>query len=91
LSILSDFQPDVLVSDLRMPGKDGIDLLKEVRARGIDVPAAALTALASPEDEERSEKAGFQVHLAKPVEPSSLASAIAQLGGTRNHNHRVLD
>jgi CheY-like chemotaxis protein len=76
-------RPDVLVSDIGMPGQDGFDLIAMVRAmgpeRGGDIPAIALTAYASAEDRARVLSAGFQRHIAKPVEPSSLATAITSL------------
>src|SRR5882724_8668281 len=76
-------RPDVLVSDIGMPGEDGFDLIAMVRAmgpeRGGDIPAIALTAYASAEDRARVFAAGFQRHVAKPVEPSSLATAVAGL------------
>ena len=75
--------PDVLVSDIGMPGEDGFDLISRVRAMspecGGDIPAIALTAYARPEDRDRALAAGFQRHVAKPVEPSSLAMAVATL------------
>jgi signal transduction histidine kinase len=76
-------KPDVLISDLRMPGKDGMEMLREIRKRGIDVPAAALTALVTPEDAERSRKAGFQLHVPKPVEPAKLAAVIVELSASK--------
>jgi signal transduction histidine kinase len=75
--------PDVLVSDIGMPGEDGFDLISRVRAmdpeRGGDIPAIALTAYARDEDRDRVLAAGYQRHVAKPVEPSSLAMAVATL------------
>jgi len=75
--------PDVLVSDIGMPGEDGIDLITRVRAlgpeRGGNIPAIALTAYARAEDRARVLAAGFQRHIAKPVEPSTLASVVAAL------------
>jgi signal transduction histidine kinase/DNA-binding response OmpR family regulator len=75
--------PDVLVSDIGMPGEDGIDLIVKVRAlapeRGGKIPAIALTAYARAEDRARVLAAGFQRHIAKPVEPSTLVSAVASL------------
>jgi CheY-like chemotaxis protein len=83
LSTLSSFSPDVLVSDLSMPGKDGYELIRTVRSTtGPDqLPAAALTAFARPEDAVRAHDAGFQIHLAKPVEPEELVRIVAQLAG----------
>jgi CheY-like chemotaxis protein len=75
--------PDVLVSDVGMPGKTGYDLIAHIRAlapaRGGDVPALALTAYARPEDRGRLLNAGFSMYLSKPVEPSDLVAVIASL------------
>jgi CheY-like chemotaxis protein len=75
--------PDVLVSDIGMPAEDGFDLICKVRAmrpeRGGSIPAIALTAYAREEDRTRVLEAGFQRHVAKPVEPSALANAVASL------------
>jgi CheY-like chemotaxis protein len=83
LETLMTFSPDVLVSDLSMPGRDGYELIKAVRmTTGPDeLPAAALTAFARPEDAVRAHDAGFQIHLAKPVEPDELVRIVAQLAG----------
>jgi signal transduction histidine kinase/DNA-binding response OmpR family regulator len=76
-------RPDVLVSDIGMPGEDGIDLITKVRAlgpdRGGNIPAIALTAYARAEDRARVLAAGYQRHIAKPVEPSTLATVVAVL------------
>ena len=75
--------PDVLVSDIGMPGEDGFYLISKVRAmepdRGGNIPAIALTSYARAEDRTRVLAAGYQRHIAKPVEPSSLAMAVASL------------
>lgn len=75
--------PHVLVSDIGMPGEDGIDLIKKVRElapeRGGSIPAIALTAYARAEDRARVWEAGYQRHIAKPVEPATLASVVAVL------------
>jgi signal transduction histidine kinase/DNA-binding response OmpR family regulator len=74
--------PDVLVSDIGLPGEDGYALIRRVRAlsgRAAQVPAIALSGFARPEDEGRAKQEGFHVHLAKPVEPDELASLIASL------------
>jgi CheY-like chemotaxis protein len=75
--------PDVLVSDIGMPGEDGFDLIARVRAleveRGGHIPAIALTAYARAEDRARVLAAGFQRHVAKPVEPSTLATTVFNL------------
>jgi CheY-like chemotaxis protein len=78
--------PDVLVCDIAMPGGDGYSFLTAVRASSGDVyvPAMALTAYARLEDRERALAAGFDVHLAKPVEPTTLVIAVARLAGGRD-------
>ena len=80
----AEFQ--VLVSDIGMPGEDGYSLIRKVRAwerdRGSQtVPAMALTAFARSEDRQRAALAGFQTHLAKPVEPAELLALVASLAG----------
>jgi CheY-like chemotaxis protein len=80
---LEDSQPDVLVSDIGMPEEDGYALIRKIRMRdshaGGEIPAVALTAYASDRDRAFAMAAGFQRHIPKPVEPSKLADAIAQL------------
>ncbi len=75
----------MLVSDLGMPGEDGYALIRAVRAlspeRGGSTPAVALTAYARSEDRTRSLMAGFQMHVAKPIEPAELITVIASLTG----------
>ena len=76
-------RPDVLVSDLGMPGEDGYELVRRLRSlhpdQGGAIPAAAVSALARPEDRRRALEAGYQVHVAKPVEASELLAAVARL------------
>jgi PAS domain S-box-containing protein len=83
LEILDQWKPNVLVSDIGMPGEDGYDLIRTVRAleseRGGTVPALALTGYASAEDAARARVAGYQTHMAKPVAPSDLIVAVASL------------
>jgi signal transduction histidine kinase len=75
--------PDVLVSDLAMPGVDGFDLIRRVRglsrAEGGGTPAVALTAYVRPEDARAALDAGFHRHLPKPVNLSHLVAAVAEL------------
>jgi signal transduction histidine kinase/CheY-like chemotaxis protein len=77
-------RPDVLISDIGMPGEDGYALIKRVRARapeaGGSVPAASLTAYAGPEDRRRALLAGFNMHVPKPVDPAELVAVVASLG-----------
>ena len=77
--------PDVLVSDIGMPEQDGYALIRQVRALGAEqggnVPAVALTAYARSEDRMKAILAGFQMHVAKPVEGAELLTVIASLAG----------
>jgi len=70
---------DVLVCDIAMPGRDGYDLIREIRGRGRAIPAIALTAFAHVENEKLALDAGYQIHLAKPIDPKRLANAVAEL------------
>jgi PAS domain S-box-containing protein len=78
-------RPHVLVTDIGMPGVDGYELLRRVRKigpqRGGALPAIALTAFARSEDRTRALRAGFLVHVAKPVEPSELVATVASVVG----------
>jgi signal transduction histidine kinase/CheY-like chemotaxis protein len=75
--------PDVLVSDIAMPGQDGYALIRRVRQlspeRGGLVPAAALTAFAQSEHRQEALLAGYQLFLTKPVEPAELTEAVSKL------------
>ncbi|MFE4106879.1 PAS domain-containing protein, partial [Almyronema epifaneia] len=83
LETLSDFDPDVLVSDIGMPGVDGYTLIQQIRALPADlgglVPAIALTAYAREEDYQQAIASGYQRHISKPVEPLILTRAIQSL------------
>jgi len=83
LDTLSRGQTDVLLSDLGMPGQDGYEMMRRIRQnRGVGmVPAAAVTAYADADCRSRALDAGFQEHLAKPVEPEILAATLARLVG----------
>jgi PAS domain S-box-containing protein len=80
---LSDFTPDLVLSDIAMPGRNGYAVLKEVRALeatlGRHLPVAAVTAYAHAADRERAIAAGFDEYLAKPVDPAALAFVVAAL------------
>jgi signal transduction histidine kinase len=71
--------PDVLVSDIRMPEEDGYSLIQSLRSAGVTTPAIALTANARREDAEEARTAGFQIHLAKPIDAARLVEAVAAL------------
>jgi CheY-like chemotaxis protein len=84
LNILADYDPDVLVCDIGLPGIDGYALMQRVRemerARGRRfVPSVALTAFASEEERQRAVSVGYHIHVSKPVEPDRLVEAIAQV------------
>jgi CheY-like chemotaxis protein len=96
LAVIERFRPDVIVCDIGMPGEDGYDLIRQVRANPATkgIPAAALTAFARPEDRRRSLLAGFQTHVAKPVDPAELTAVVASLAfrtgrsdGTKEGSH----
>jgi signal transduction histidine kinase/ActR/RegA family two-component response regulator len=83
LEILEWYQPDVLVSDLAMPGEDGFSLIGKIRAlaggKVTQIPAVALTSYVRVEDRARALSAGFNMFVPKPVEPEELVTAIANL------------
>ena len=83
LALLESFRPDVLVSDIGMPGEDGYALIAKIRQRPADrggkTPAIALTAYARAEDRARVLLSGFQSHIAKPVEPVEILALVASL------------
>lgn len=85
LELVRSNQPHVLISDIGMPGEDGYSLIRRVRAladeAGGKTPAVALTAYARAEDRVSAIVAGFQHHLAKPVEPAELIAIVASLAG----------
>ncbi len=85
MAIIEMERPHVLISDIGMPEMDGFELLKRIRslgaARGGRVPAVALTAFARSEDRTRALRAGFLIHLSKPVEPSELVATVASVTG----------
>jgi CheY-like chemotaxis protein len=91
LDKLAAADPDVLVADLGMPLMDGFELVQRLRqspdSRLRDLPAAALTAYARSEDRAKTLQGGFEMHLAKPIDPVELASAVKALG-RRRHSAR---
>jgi len=89
LESMSSFNPHILLSDLGMPNHDGFELIQSVRAMGRtanELPAIALTGFARPEDRDRALLAGFQIHVAKPIDPRELVAAIATLIGRARAN-----
>lgn len=84
-ALIEQLQPHVIVSDIGMPEMDGYDFLRRLRAlpaeKGGRTPAVALTAFARSEDRTRAMLAGYQVHVAKPVEPQELLASVASVAG----------
>jgi PAS domain S-box-containing protein len=79
----AECKPDVLVSDIGMPGEDGYMLIRQVRAlapeQGGKIPALALTAYARTEDRIKALSSGFQFHVPKPIEPAEFITVVANL------------
>ena len=86
LQLRAEMQPDVVLSDVGMPGMDGYEFVRRMRKQDLElarpaVPAIALTALARTEDRQSALLAGFQAHIAKPVNPTELIVVVASLVG----------
>ena len=85
LAVFERATPDVLVSDIRMPGEDGYTLLRKVRAlpeeRGGRIPAVAISASIGEDEEPRVFAAGFQQFIRKPFDPAELRNAVASVSG----------
>ncbi len=85
MAMFTNQRPDVVVSDIGMPGEDGYSLLRKIRslsaAQGGRTPAIALTAYARAEDAQRAFAAGYQMHVAKPATPDQLSSVVAIVAG----------
>lgn len=90
IAAVKRLRPDILISDIEMPGEDGYSLIRNVRAltreEGGQTPAIALTAHARLEDRLRALSAGYQMHVAKPVEPAELVVVIASLAVRKMRN-----
>jgi CheY-like chemotaxis protein len=78
VQMIGDQRPDILISDIGMPGVDGYDLIKQVRglpaSRGGKIPAIALTAYTRVEDRLHALRAGYDMHVPKPVELAELVA-----------------
>ena len=87
IEAFKEWQPDVLVSDIGMPVEDGYSFIKKLRKlkskRAKEIPAVALTAYVNQQEKARALAAGFQAHLAKPVEPRALVNLIAEAAGRK--------
>jgi signal transduction histidine kinase/DNA-binding response OmpR family regulator len=87
LGVFKDWSPNLLITDIGLPEEDGFSLLRKVREsehQSGQIPAVALTAYATPEDRDRVLSAGFEMHIAKPVEPEELLTIIANVAGRSN-------
>lgn len=88
LVLLAKERPDVVISDIGMPNRDGFSLIRAIRgldARdGGQTPAVALTAFAHPKDRTRALLAGYQFHIPKPIDPAELLAALATLSARRD-------
>ncbi len=87
LGLMSSLRPDVIVSDIAMPGIDGHTFVRQLRrveeVEGNAIPVIALTAYASLQDRDRSRQSGFDRHLTKPVDPAELVRAIVKAHSVR--------
>ena len=87
LDVLRREKPDMILSDIGMPGEDGYEFIQQVRRlspeEGGRTPAAALTAFARAEDRTRALRAGYQTHVTKPVETMELTAVVASLARGR--------
>jgi CheY-like chemotaxis protein/anti-sigma regulatory factor (Ser/Thr protein kinase) len=85
LKTFHDWKPDLLVSDIGMPNEDGYAFIQKLRKGksklATQIPAVALTAYATDDDRARALSAGFQMHVAKPIEPEALVRSIAGAAG----------
>jgi CheY-like chemotaxis protein len=79
LDRLNEKGHDIIISDIGMPDMDGYEFIRRVRAGGGKIPAIAVTAFADSEDRERALQAGYNMHLAKPLEPQELLKVVASL------------
>jgi CheY-like chemotaxis protein len=92
VQMLDTYHVDVLLSDLRLPEKDGFALIHELRLRTDPVamiPAASITASRLTEDRHHALAAGYQVHMEKPVDPDDLVSTVLTLATTPRENDRI--
>jgi CheY-like chemotaxis protein/two-component sensor histidine kinase len=91
IGLLRRLKPDALISDIGMPEQDGYQFIREVRRlppdQGGRTPAIAVTAFARSEDRTRAMLAGYQLHIAKPIEPHELLAALASLAGRMPQFH----
>ncbi len=85
LAMFDSFRPDVVVSDIGLPGQDGCSMMRTLRLRSADVAAVAISGFAGQVDADRAVNAGFDLHMAKPMEASDLVDAIQQAADLHRH------
>jgi len=87
---LQQFQPNILISDIHMPGEDGYSLLRRLRSQEFDqlsqIPAIALTGSVRDVDREHALAAGFQKHLSKPIDLNELSATVASFAQQPDFN-----
>ena len=92
LDAAPDSLPHVIVSDIGMPRENGYDLIRRIRSlqpeQGGRIPAITLSGYATPDDVDRALTAGYQLHVAKPMDPALLVTAVAGLVATERHRGR---
>ena len=93
IAVLKSWRPDVIVSDLEMPGEDGYALLRRIqeleRELGVQLPAVAVTAYGRIEDRVRTLSAGFAMHIPKPIDPIELAAVIGALARRQKASQEI--
>jgi signal transduction histidine kinase/ActR/RegA family two-component response regulator len=87
LLAVQEYRPSIILCDIGMPDKDGYDFIKQLRQRGDDTTALAVTAFARSEDRLRALRAGYQGHITKPVEPAELVATVAAFARSGDRSH----
>lgn len=85
LELFGRWTPDVVVSDLAMPGGDGCELVSEIRARDSSIAALAVSGFTADRDTDRALAAGFDVHVGKPIDAAELVEAVHEAARLRHH------
>jgi CheY-like chemotaxis protein len=86
LDLLDDVAPDLVLSDIGLPERDGYELMRMLRLRGRPIPAIALTAYATPDDRQAALSAGYWHHVGKPVDIGELVTAMSTVVRTKEAN-----
>jgi signal transduction histidine kinase len=85
IDLLSEQRPDIMVADIGLPLRDGIELMRDLKGLGIEIPSMALTAYVGTTEKEMALEAGYSSYLTKPIDPKQLVSAIVSLLGPVNN------